>query len=216
MIPEQRGVRVWGVVPAAGHGVRMGGPKQVMPWGATTMTAVVVSRLLEAGVAGVVVVTRTVLREQLGLPADGRVCVALNDRPDSQMLDSVRVGLEALPAPGHDRGDAAGPGPHDGVLVVPADMPELTAASSARCIAAYRDHPDRIVIATHRGRRGHPVIFPLALRAELSTLSAGLRELARCHAERVSLVACDDDPGVLRDIDHPPEDRRAPPADEQR
>lgn len=187
-------VRIWGVVPAAGSGRRMGGPKQALPLGDSTLAATVISTLLLAGVAGVVVVTRRDLRRRLRLPSDPRICIVFNDDARSDMLASVRIGVASLSS-----ADAAA---RDGVLVVPADMPTLTAASVAACLAAYRTDPVRIVIAAHRGVRGHPVIFPLALQSELADLSDGLRELARRRAERVCIVECRD-AGVVRDVDTP-------------
>jgi molybdenum cofactor cytidylyltransferase len=194
MTPHSAHVRFWAVVPAAGAGRRMGGPKPALPYGESTMAATVVSTLLAAGVNGVVVVTRNELRERLKLLDDPRVRTALNDAANSEMLDSIRIGLEALEA-----WPAAG---RDAAVVVPADMPMLSAATCAACLAAYRAEPGCIVIAAHAGVRGHPLIFPLALREEVARLSGGLRELARRRPELIRLVACDD-PAVTRDVNTP-------------
>ncbi|MHC4695866.1 MAG: NTP transferase domain-containing protein, partial [Planctomycetota bacterium] len=46
-------VRIWAIVPAAGRGRRMGGPKQVLPYHDSTITGAVVQTLIEADVFGV-------------------------------------------------------------------------------------------------------------------------------------------------------------------
>lgn len=256
MTPSSEPVRVWGIVPAAGMSRRMGAPKQVLPHQGSTMAATVVQTLLDAHVAGVVVVTRSKLVDAVALPDDERVCIAINDNPGSEMIDSIRIGLaqlmgeatsktESPGAPRHadsevrsetrdmvhpatPRGlkpaarrrdtmahsDSGAIRPHSpftirhsafdaaGVVVVPADMPSLSASACSRCIAAFVADPDRIVIATCAGKRGHPIIFPLGLRATVEGLRGGLRELPRKYPDRVQLVETDD-VSVIRDVDTP-------------
>ncbi|MCH8806902.1 MAG: nucleotidyltransferase family protein [Planctomycetes bacterium] len=186
--------RIWAIVPAAGLSRRMGRAKQSIPIGDSTITGTVVNTLLSVGVDQVVVVTRSELAAALGLPEDARLRVVINDDSRSAMIDSIRIGIDAL-AP-------AKPALHDGVLVVPGDMPALPASACTRCMAAFRDDPGRIVIATLGAARGHPIIFPYSLRSDLETLGGGLRELSRRHPQRVHSVVCDHD-GVVRDIDTP-------------
>lgn len=224
MNPPAADVRIWGIVPAAGVGRRMGGPKQILPYGGSTIAATVVSTLLNAGIDGVIVVTRTDLCDRLRLPHDPRIRTANYDAADSEMLDSICIGLSALPGNALDRFRAPDVGEtpipvRDGVLVVPADMPMLTAAAVAACIAAYRPDPTRIVIAGHAGMRGHPVILPAALLREICPPAAvqasvtaggtglphprpagGLRALIDMNPARITLVETGD-PGVAADID---------------
>ena len=181
--------RVVGIVPAAGVGRRMGTAKQALPFRGSTMAATVVQTLLDAGLDGVVVVTRRELVERLALPADPRITLGFNEDADSEMIDSIRIGLGA-----RDTADVTG------VLVVPADMPTLTVESCRACVAAFRADPSRIVIATYGGRRGHPIVFPLALCPGEEPLPDGLRTLPRRHPDRVHLAETAD-PETLRDVD---------------
>ncbi len=208
------------IVPAAGAGQRMGRFKQVLPYRGSTLVGTVTGTLLDAGVDGIVVVTRTPLVDALALPEDPRVVIAFNDDPDSEMIDSIRVGLAKLAGETLDAGesgiaDRSGEPPADsapppvaarhlassadGVLVVPGDMPTLSAGTCRQCMAAYAADPRRIVIATHAARRGHPIIFPFSMRGVVDELSGGLRELPARHPERVHLVETDD-AGITRDI----------------
>ncbi len=89
---------------------------------------------------------------------------------------------------------------NDGVLVVPGDMPTLSVDTCRRCMEAFIADPRRIVIATHAGKRGHPIIFPLSMGDTVDRLATGLNALPQEHPERVHLVAVDD-PGAVADVD---------------
>jgi CTP:molybdopterin cytidylyltransferase MocA len=199
-------VRIWAIVPAAGAGRRMGRAKQTLPYRGSTLTAAVVRTLLNAGVEGVVVVTRTSLVDALDLPTDRRLQIAANDDASSEMIDSIRIGLSALagdkPA-GAQASTADGctaPSPADGVLVVPGDMPDVASDAFCRCIDAYLADPCRIVIATHQGHRAHPIVFPFSMRSAIDRLDRGLNDLARQYPEMVRLIDIED-PAVTRDVD---------------
>lgn len=195
MTPDAEGIRIWGLVPAAGMSRRMGTAKQTLAFGDTTIVAAVVRTMLSADVDGIVVVTRTDLKDALMLPDNPRITIAFNDDAKSQMIDSVRLGLAQI-----DQTEESAPEPRDGILVIPGDMPTVGANACRRCIEAYKRSPERIVVATHHWRRGHPMVFPLALRSVLDELHGGLNELPRRHSDRVEEVAVDD-PGILRDVD---------------
>ncbi len=237
MTPTSRNVQVFGIIPAAGMSRRMGRTKQTLAYRDSTITGTVARTLLDAGLAGVVVVTRTELVEALDLPSDPRLSVAINNDADSEMIDSIRIGLESIstlsPEPqAEEHPDLSGacaespdpraennpdlsgaraaspqqttPPSHSdtGVLVVPGDMPSLSVKTCRACVAAFIADPARIVIATHKGKRGHPIVFPLSLRSTLDQVTDGLRSLPQMHPERVSLLKIDD-PGTTRDIDTP-------------
>ncbi len=93
-------------------------------------------------------------------------------------------------------------GPHDGVLVVPGDIPGLSPDTCRRCMELFRQEPQRIVIAAHAGRGGHPIIFPVSMRPIVDTLDGGLNQLSRRYRARVHLVDTTD-PAVLNDLDTP-------------
>ncbi len=193
-------IRIGAVVPAAGMSRRMGPAKQVLPYLATTVTATVTQTLLDAGVDALAVVTRSELAEGLRLPADARVRTVINDDSQSEMIDSIRMGLEAL-------GAAGMLGAKDGVVVVPGDMPEVSAETCRRCMEVFQAEPERLVIATHEERRGHPIVIPFSMGSELEGLEDGLRGLARRFPERVRLVAVSDT-AVTQDMDTPEAYRR--------
>ncbi len=198
-------VPIWAIIPAAGLGRRMGRPKQTLTYGGSTLTGTVARCLLKAGVDRVVVVTRASFVSALGLPDDARVQFALNEIADSDMIDSIRIGLATIAvATTANRSDAFAMDPNVGVLVVPGDMPLLSVKVFRKCMHAFETDPCRIVVATNGQRRGHPIVFPLALHSAVNRLHGGLNELPRRHANRVYLVE-NDDPAVTRDVDSPDE-----------
>jgi molybdenum cofactor cytidylyltransferase len=191
---NEQTVRVFAIVPAAGRSRRMGTPKQLLDVGGRTMLAAVLDPLIAAGVHGVVLVTQTALADRIDLSAFPRTTLAINEDPNSQMIDSVRIGLVAW----RQREPI---GERDGVLVCPADQPGIAAADFAACINAFRNAPDRIVIAAHKGQRGHPIIFPASLIpfVQSNACDAGLNALPKAHADRMVLVECG--LAVTRDVD---------------
>ncbi len=190
-------VRVYGILPAAGMSRRMGkAAKQALRFGDTTLCGKVARTMLDS-VNAVVVVTRTDLVGAMDLPEDDLLLVTFNDDPRSQMMDSIRIGLEYL--------DevfcfSSGPARDAGILVLPADMPTVSVDACRTCIETFQNDPTRIIIAACKSRRGHPIIFPSGLRRTLSKIEGGLNELPKRRADLVQEVEISD-PAILRDID---------------
>lgn len=196
--------RIWAIVPAAGAGRRMGQPKQCLPYGTSTLIGAVVQELLTAKIAGIVVVTRSEIEKEMRLPPDPRVLIAYNGQPDSEMIDSIRIGLNELDGLqlAETSADCTTPHSTDGVLVVPADHPEINAPTYVRCMEAFFQHPGSIIVAVHAGRKGHPIIFPFEMRHHVQALPSGLNGLLDKYEHTVKRIELND-PGVLRDIDTP-------------
>lgn len=193
MMPNESRIPVYGILPAAGMSRRMGIAKQSLPVGDSTMTARTAQTMLAAGLDAVVVVTRTELLEAINLPLDDRLLVAINDDPSSQMLDSIRLGLDHLD-------DSHKPPPNAGFLVIPGDMPTVPPHACDRCIEAFRKSSSNIFIATCNGKRGHPIVFPAAMRQSLSSIEGGLNELPHIHPKLVREIDMDE-LAILRDVD---------------
>lgn len=190
--------RVYAIVLSAGMSTRMGSPKQLLPFGDSTVLQRIVDVLLRADLSGVVVVLghrAEAIRESLaGRPVGFR----LNPDYREGMFSSVRCGLSALPP------DA------DAALIVLGDQPQIDAEVVRRVVAAYREGEKGIVIPTFEGGRGHPALVDLGrYRDEILALSgeAGLKPVMRGHPED-TLELPVDEAGILRDIDTP-EDYRA-------
>lgn len=109
-----------------------------------------------------------------------------NDRPDRGICESVRLGVLASSAAHY--------------LFLPCDQPLLDAATVDAVVS--RRHPGGIVVPTHAGQPGNPVLFSSFFREELLTLPDGdsPRLLKKRHADRVVYVNINS-PFPLRDAD---------------
>lgn len=119
-----------------------GADKLLEPVDGTPVLGLLARRALTVGPTFVTVPSRDHPRCHV-LPPDARVVPI-----DGQMSDSIRAGLAALP-------DAA-----RGVIILPADMPDITAQDLAVIRDVARTTDAAIVRAqTADGRAGHPIYF---------------------------------------------------------
>lgn len=96
-------------------------------------------------------------------------------------------------------------GPEDGLMVLPADMPEITTAALCQLIDRFRADPSRILRgATAAGEAGHPTVFPRDLWPELAQITGdtGGREVIARHRDRLEQVPLPGRMAVL-DLDTP-------------
>lgn len=188
--------RVFAIIPAAGRSRRMGSPKQLLDVNGRTMLQAVVEPLLASDIGGVLIITHSGLEGSIrAMFSDTRVGIAINDDENSEMIDSIRIGLRAW----RERESISD---RDGFLVCPGDHPGITTVDFDACIAAFRANPDRIIVAMRGGKRGHPVIFPATDHPfiESERCNYGLNVLVRSHLDRVELVECTS-AGIMHDID---------------
>ena len=78
------------------------------------------------------------------------------------------------------------------LLVLLADLPDITAADLSRLLARHAEVPDRILRATAQdGTPGHPVLFPAWAVPELASLTgdSGARDLLKREAGRTESIA---------------------------
>jgi len=188
------------VVPAAGSSSRMGRPKLLLPFRGSTVIGSLVAALCEGGARHLSRLCLVVAPgdEELSRWGEGRgLTVVVNPAPERGMLSSIQVGVAAL-AP------VEGP-----LLLTPADLPALTAATVRRLLAEMSTARSPLAVPVHRGHRGHPLALAPDLVPEIATLdpAVGLRQLLERHAGEVLEVPVDDS-GCLRDIDTPEDYRR--------
>jgi CTP:molybdopterin cytidylyltransferase MocA len=77
------------------------------------------------------------------------------------------------------------------VMLLLADLPEITTRDLLAIRTAHRATPDAILRgATATGLPGHPVLFPPALLPELAALTGdeGARSVLACHRDLVRLI----------------------------
>lgn len=187
------------IVPAAGESRRMGRSKPLLEFAGRPLIARVVSALVEGGARPVVVVTPPGDSPE-GPPiaqaaaAAGALVIAPDTRP-VEMRESVEIAVEELQRRAS---------PPAAVALAPADAPGIDAALVARLMTAWRDDPERIVIPTAGGRRGHPVIIPWQFVNEIPELPAGVG-INALIARRAGVVVEVDvaDEARIADLDTP-------------
>ncbi|KUJ80960.1 4-diphosphocytidyl-2C-methyl-D-erythritol synthase [Ruegeria marisrubri] len=99
---------------------------------------------------------------------------------DEGMNASLRGALKALPEES------------TAVMVMLADLVDLTAADLAAVLESVTDAPDMLIWrgATEDGKPGHPVVFHSSLFRELATLTGdgGAQSIVNRHSDRVHLT----------------------------
>ncbi len=189
--------RICALVPAAGMSIRMGTPKQLLPFGEKTVLQAVVDTLLEADLDGILVVLghrADAVRDSL---AERPVSFHLNPDYRNGMFTSILSGLAAL----EKSADAA--------LIALGDQPNVRASVVRKVAAAYRKGNKGIVVPIYRGKRGHPALVDLGrYLSEIRSLTGedGLKPVMRGNPGDTLEVEVADE-GVLRDIDTPEEYR---------
>ena len=148
-----------------------------------------------------------VLRRQARLALSlAPVIVTLRD-PDPERraaLDGLTVKILAVPdaALGMSASFRAVADIQSAMMVLPADMPDLTAADLASMIATFRAAPDQILRGSAKATPGHPVIWPRALVPGFAQLigDEGARTLLRQHPVHLHPLP---DAHALTDLDTP-------------
>ena len=156
---------------------------------------------------------RSLLSASLALPCSMLEEVWLVLRPDEapaalDLPTGVRIVQNPATAQGMGHSLAAGAerllaeSRADAVAIFLADMPSIRRHSLEVLMACAA--PDRIVLPSHQGKRGHPVLFGRDFWPQLATLGgdAGARAVIQHNAEALHIVELND-AGVLQDIDTP-------------
>lgn len=180
-----------GIVPAAGSAERFGGRKLLADIDGSPLLAHTLRALLSGGIPMVVVVLGPEADEvRAGVPAlgEGAVGVVVNPDPSRGMFSSIQAGLASF-----DR--------EAGVAVLPGDMPYVQASTVATLLEAF-GRSGQIVSPRYEGKRGHPVIVPRSLVAEILAAdpNGNLHEVLRKHPDLRRDVDVMDR-GVVRDVD---------------
>jgi molybdenum cofactor cytidylyltransferase len=186
------------IVPAAGRSTRMGRPKLLLTLGGETLIHHVVTALREGGVGRVIVVAPptdapegpTVAAEAVRAGAE---VLTPQARP-AEMRQSVELGLQFL-----DRDP-----PPQFLLVTPGDVPGISPGLVARLLVVAAEHPDCLVVPRQESRRGHPIVLPWDVAAQLPALPAtvGLNVLVARHKDRLIEFSTPES-GVAADLNTP-------------
>lgn len=182
--------QIVGILLAAGSSQRFGADKRLHPLADGTPMALASARRLAQACARTVVVIRpgdTVLASLLA--AEGLETVVCRDAARG-MGHSLSCGITASAEAG-------------GWLLALADMPYIEPASYAAVLSSLQGGAS-LTRPAYRGKLGHPVGFSADHLPELLALTGdqGGKAILEAHWDKLQYCPVDD-PGVLKDIDHP-------------
>lgn len=183
------------IVLAAGASIRMAPRHKLLveaPDG-RAMVARVVDNILASKIRPILVVTGHRAPEIRAALAGRDVRFIHAPRHAEGLAESLKAGLAALP----EEAVAS--------LICLGDMPLVDGPAIDRIVAAYNpEEGRRIVVPTHQGTHGNPVLWDRAYIPELMILSGdtGAKALLKHHQESIAEVEMPDD-AILRDFDTP-------------
>jgi molybdenum cofactor cytidylyltransferase len=173
------------VVLAAGAGSRFGGNKLAASVNGNPIIEYILDSLPARLFHRVVVVTANpsviAAAQRRGFE------LAFNDRPDLGVSRSIRLGLELMTET-------------DACMFCVADQPLLKRETLAGMIDVYE--PGTILIVSHNGQSGNPVIYPASLYGELKSLEGEESgKTVACRYEPLMRLFHVSDANQLMDID---------------
>jgi molybdenum cofactor cytidylyltransferase len=189
-------VTVGAVLLAAGQARRMGagGPHKLLAeFDGIPLVRRSAQMLLDAGLTSVVAVTgyRKAEVEQALTGLDVRI--AFNPDYESGMAGSLVCGFS-------DAGSAR----HDGILVMLADMPAVTAVQVSMLVDAFRKAGgNAIVRSMFEGKRGNPIILPRATYGAVLRLEGDIGARAIIEGSGLPVIDVDIGPAAHIDVDTP-------------
>jgi molybdenum cofactor cytidylyltransferase len=186
--------QVGAVILAAGTSTRMGQPKQLLPLDGTTVLARAIENVRSAGLVEMVLVlgaSAEAIRRQLPQSLLEGLKVVVNQGYAKGMASSLREGLSAL-----DPQSAA-------ALIILGDQPLVRPQTLHQIMAGYHRSRAQIVIPSHQGERGNPVLLSRSVFPEVMALEGdtGCRAIFTNHLDTIFKVEVED-PGILLDIDN--------------
>jgi molybdenum cofactor cytidylyltransferase len=184
------------VILAAGKSARMGKPKLLLPWAATSVLGHLIKQwqaLRSRQIAVVCAPGNLPIRaelDRLGFPAQNLI---INPAPERGMFSSIRCA-------------AQWPGWQEDLThwaIVLGDQPHLRRQTLRRVLEFSAANPSRICQPARHGHPRHPVLLPKAVFQRIpGSTAATLKEFIAALPRPGALCELDD-PGLDLDIDRP-------------
>ncbi|MGD0885764.1 MAG: nucleotidyltransferase family protein [Thermodesulfovibrionales bacterium] len=166
----------------------MGRVKQLLPLGDKPVIRHCLDNILSSGITDIIVVLGPHGAQIADVIRGFPVTITLNRYAESEMAESVRLGLKAI--------DSSS----SGVLICLSDHPLVSAKTFKSLLAGHAEDPDKIIVPLYNGRRaGHPTLFPRHVLGELYT-GLNLRDILKRDPDRVKCIHVADE-GVILDMD---------------
>jgi molybdenum cofactor cytidylyltransferase len=186
-----------GLVLGAGTSCRFGTPKQLLPFGDTTLLGQVVRNANASALDRVVVVLGRASEELRATLDFGRARVVENTAYGTGCASSLLAGLDAA---GEDC---------DAIALLLGDQPGVRAEFIDHSIATWRRERPWAAVTSYLGNLGHPFVFARDAFADLRSLHGdkAVWKLIEAHPERVSRIEIQ--APLPPDVDSPKDYERA-------
>jgi len=175
------------VLLAAGLSRRMGRPKQLLSLGGRPAIVRCLENISGAMIDDIVVVVGTNADDIVAAIDALPVTIARNKDPESDMSQSLRVGLAKVSPVA------------SGVFVCLADQPMVRSETLIRMCLCHLEKPGMIIIPVFHGEKGHPPLLPKEIIAEIDVVPT-LRDLIERHSGIVYHLEMADK-GIVIDMD---------------
>lgn len=170
------------LILAAGASLRMGKPKQLLPWGTNTLLENAINSAKEANNDGVYVIlgaNKAIIKEQV---TDKKVTFITNSAWESGLGSSIAVGMQHI-------AETVKVSP-DAILIMLADQPFIDASYLNSLLKSFKINEKSIVATSYGANLGVPALFDASYFKEILKLNKdfGAKELIAKNKEWVSIV----------------------------
>ena len=186
------------ILLSAGLSSRFGSPKALAKLKNETVIAHLLNSLLKTSIEEIIVVLGANRDEiEQAIPKNKKIKIAYNANYKLGQTSSFQTGLKAVSPTA------------SGILLLPVDCPLIKPDTVNRLLDFFKKQSPIILIPTYQGRRGHPPIFNISLKAEFSNLSPelGLNTIIYTYEKNVQSFSVND-LGVVQSFNTPDELRK--------
>lgn len=169
-----------GLILGAGASERLGQPKQLLPFGGTTLLGWVIAQAQGATGLDELVVVLGRAADQIRQRVDfGSAKVVENPVFGEGCASSYRAGIGALDPKS------------EGIMIILGDQPEIKPDVIDRAAEEWRQGQSQIALCSYHGRKGHPMIFAKPLFDQLLGL----------HGDKAAWKLVDANPDLVQEIE---------------
>lgn len=187
------------IVLAAGKSTRMRGRNKLLTKiDGKAIIRKVVEAALNSKVDEVLVVVGWEAQRIRQALADLPCRFILNKEFERGQSSSVKAGLKEVGEP------------TQAILVLPGDIVRIDPGSINKVVDAYNSGNAPIIVASHQGRSGHPILLRRELFDEIAGIDEetfGLKSVVKKHADAIKYVETDSE-NALWDVDTPEDLKR--------